>query len=146
MRKFKLKIANTDYWFWVQIHDDLASMVAASRAHDELSGADNGTGEYYHPGVEGVTHRYERVTYKDGEQKDYPNIGIIQLAAGHMSTQIVSHELMHAVLWAFRLKYDTASTGRLKWKMSWREEKLAYMYGDTFSELVRVLHKKGFWS
>lgn len=125
-------------------------MRAAAGAHDiligapqEIRGAGNKRG--YYGRTYGVTHKYKRVTYqKDGSMEPHANNGVIQLAVGHMSTQIVSHELIHAVAWTFKIKYGP-SMGRA-YSNSWREEKLAQIYGDTFSQLTRILHKKGFWS
>lgn len=149
-RKFKLKIITTEYWFWVKIHPDLASLRAAAAEHDGWIGAPmpiRGAGDEsgYYGRTLGVTHKFTRVTYtKHGEQVEYPNIGIIRLAQGHIPPGIIAHELMHAVAWTFKLKYGPNMGAA--YKNGWREEKLARMYGETFREMNLILHKKGFWS
>lgn len=151
MVRFKLKIGHTDYWFWVIVHDDIADLRLASEAHDTLAGAPRsirGAGDEtgYYGRTLGITHRYERVTYdSDGTEHLHSNNGIIRFAKPYLSTEIVSHELMHAVAWTWRLKYGQ-SIGRPYKDGGWRDEMLCHMYSRSFSLLNRLMHKKGLWS
>jgi hypothetical protein len=143
--KFKLKIERTDYWFWVLVYSDLESLRADANKHDQAWGViqqqkGGGEGAGFYNQTLGITHRFERI--KDGQL--YPNIGIIRLAKPHIGTEIISHELLHAVAWAYRLKFNHGNLGR-KYGSLWREEFFCYMYGGTFRKLNLLLYKKGIW-
>lgn len=149
MTRFKLKIGYTDYWFWVIVHDTVEEMRRAADQYDIKSGAVRpirGAGDEtgYFGRALGVTHKYEREIYtKNGLWIEYPNVGVIRLCKPYLSTEIVSHELMHAVAWTWKLKYGH-SIGRA-YKNGWREEMLCHMYGHSFSLLNRLMYKKGLW-
>lgn len=149
MKRFKLHIAKTDQWVWVMVYDTLEEMRAAAASHDDKSGvvqAQKGGGaDGFHSRALGITHRYTRTKYdKDGGKLLLGDIGTIRLTTGYLQTRIVSHELVHAVLWAYRLKFNHGNMGR-NWAPLWREEYYAHMYGDTFNALMKLMYKKGFW-
>lgn len=150
MKRFKLRIAKTDYWVWVLIYDSVAEMRAAGAKHDRDRGivqmqAGGGAGDEFHSRALGITHRYTGRRFDAaGNETAIKQIGIIRLAKGHLSPEIVSHEVIHAALWGYRLKFNHANMGRM-WGPLWREEFYAHMFSGTFAIMNRLLHKKGFW-
>lgn len=149
VKRFKLNIAKTDYWVWVLIYPNVHELRAAAAKYDADRGVvqqqKGGGAGGFHSRALGLMHRSTGKIYAaDGSVTLSKKIGIMRLAEGHLSALIVSHEIVHAVLWAYRLKFNHANMGRM-WGPLWREEFYAHMYGDTFSAMMVKLHKAGYW-
>jgi len=70
--------------------------------------------------------------------------GIIRFVDGHVTTEIVAHELTHAALVIYRM--DINPDVRLGNGCRLREEHLAYITGDLIGAASTVLHDAGLWS
>ena len=70
--------------------------------------------------------------------------GVIRFVTGHVTTEIVAHELTHAALVVYRM--DINPDVRLGNGCRLREEHLAYITGDLIGAASTVLHDAGVWS
>jgi hypothetical protein len=121
-------------WCWVRIHadtDDLAR--AAERLLAECSSGEwAGTLGCFQP-----TPATRKAP--DGSVLEPPNgyAGVLRLADGWITPEIVAHELVHAAVQIYRMNvhYDV----RLGNGCREREEQLAYIYGELYASLASQL-------
>lgn len=150
MKRFKIKSVDSNLWYWVIVYPDLKELIKAANKHDKKCGTspDN-------EGVAGLCHSFTRESFDDKGAfvKRHENIGIIRLAKDRLTTEIVSHEVIHAAFWTYRLEFGTER----EWEGSIEnadfgngcgesEERLAYLYGQYFTVMTRKLYKYGFWN
>jgi len=126
-------------YFHIFIHDDLDDMRAAAKRYSGCSVDDALAVCQPAP----LRIRYDN----DGEPVDVSDQhwgGIVRLVAGHITTEIVAHELTHAALVVYRM--DINPDVRLGNGCRLREEHLAYITGDLIGAASTVLHDAGVWS
>lgn len=118
-------------WWLVRIHDSL----------DELRRA----AARYHPGVdfstcEGCCHAASWVD-DGGRHVRYGKrgyAGVIRLADGRLTGEVVAHELLHAAVATYRM--NVAADVRLGRGVGEREEQLAYIFGDLYAAFEQRFH------
>lgn len=138
-KKFIIKSRDSKYWFWVFVYDQLKVMRKDVVEHDEKTG--QLTDDSYK--VLGVCEPYERLSIEaDGSETRYGNIGIIRLSKKYLSTEIVTHEVLHAAIWNYRIEHKVANFGK---ENSDKEEELVHLFGQLFASMNRKLHDKEFW-
>ncbi|WP_409463592.1 hypothetical protein [Amycolatopsis sp. GA6-003] len=123
-------------WCWVVVHPDLDHFRAAAIRTAPWHGT-----AYW----DGCLGCFQPVAYRerhDGEAwvGRWPAngyAGILRLAEGHVSPEIVAHELVHASAQIYRMNVDRDV--RLGDDCGEREEQLAYIYGELFASLPRDL-------
>lgn len=135
MRKaFKIKSMRYPQWFWVYVYDDIKELRKASTNFDEMAGFDNG--DYKH--ILGICQGYKRLIEKNNHDKVHNNIGIIRLARKHLSPLVVSHEVLHASIHTYRFHHKVLNLGK---NVEDKEEELAHIYGELFSQMTKKLDK-----
>lgn len=70
--------------------------------------------------------------------------GMVRLSQGHITTEIVAHEMTHAALVIYRM--DVKPDVRLGNDCRMREETLAYIVGDLIASATNALYQRGLWS
>lgn len=118
-------------WIQVRIHPDVNHLRAAAHRTDPRlgqAGWDECHGCFQPHGVRAV-----------GEIHDPPNgyAGILRLADGWITSEIVAHELVHAALQVYRM--NVKADVRLGNGCRVREEQLAYIYGELFADMETKL-------
>lgn len=87
-RKFKVYVYET-------LEDMYKSANAWSRRRSETD---------LEPNYHAITHSFNRIEIdEDGQEVSYPNVGIIRLAKGYLSSYIIAHEIAHATLNIYQL-------------------------------------------
>jgi len=66
--------------------------------------------------------------------------GTLRLAEGHVTSEIVAHELVHAALQIYRMNVTTEV--RLGRQCASREESLAYIYGELYASFEEAYHRR----
>lgn len=127
-------------WFNLAVHPTVEQLRAAATAYRPHSDFGKTLG-CCHPAP-------VRAVVVDGElvEKPYVNgwAGVIRLAATHVDTEIVAHEITHAALVVYRM--DVCTDVRLGVGARDREETLAYIAGDLMGAAATALHELGVWS
>jgi len=150
-KKFKIKGLGTDLYFWVYVYDNIKDLRKDAVKHGGEEVAEDTEGGK----LMGIVHPYEKF-YIDPEGKEPDerdnNIGIIRLSKKHLSTLLVSHEVIHAAMWYYRLylgtdRMDGSSTNNADFgpQNSINEENFAHIYGQLFRSMTRKLYKHGYW-
>lgn len=85
-----------------------------------------------------------------GRYRGGRRIGVILLNRPHLSTNVVSHEVVHAAMTYYRETGRPLRTDR--WRPSNfgpacgpREERFAYIYGSLLRNMTNKLYDKGLW-
>lgn len=121
-------------WCLVRVHDALDQLRDAAHRLRPERGRE-GWDDCY-----GCFHPTWHWTNSDTGQREYsPNgyAGLIRLAEGHVNTEIVSHELVHAAAQIYRMNVHPYI--RLGKQCADREESFAYIYGELFCDLITKL-------
>lgn len=137
-------------YFEVRIFADEAAM----REHYRRSSVLSRTGEHDREGwledaAALTAPRSVCLIERDGTERWHPCIGIILLPLGHVTTRVVSHELVHAALTYYRERRwrggqpGVANFGEA---VTWREEALGHIYCEFMVEMSNALHDRGLWS
>jgi hypothetical protein len=137
MRSFTI---STDYtsprrWCWVRIHDTVEDLRAAKTKLNPVS-AD--------PTVDAETWAcWQPTSYEVDEDsaKVWPSngyAGLVRLAEGHITSEIVAHELVHAAAAIYRM--NVAPSIRLGKDVGIREEEFAYICGELYSSFEEGWH------
>ncbi|MFD8496330.1 hypothetical protein [Amycolatopsis sp. NPDC059657] len=118
-------------WCWVRIHPDEAHFAAAAKRlapwHDEPGWWDGCLGCFQPTGW---------IEHDDGAI-EYPRngfAGTLRLIDGHVTSEIVAHELVHAAVQIYRM--NVKRDVRLSRDCGQREEELAYIYGELYGSLM----------
>lgn len=120
-------------WCWVVVHPDLEHFRAAA----------NRTAPHHGVGFwEGCLGCFQPVSYRErhvngewiGRWPANGYAGALRLAEGHVTSEIVAHELMHAALAVYRM--NVRGDVRLGEDCGEREEQLAYIYGELCGSLM----------
>jgi hypothetical protein len=143
--KFKIKSQATDFFFYVVIYDDIDSMRKDIVWFDRLTGKKEPDPE---KDVLGVCQPFIKIrVLANGEEANLKNIGIIRLCKDFIGTEIISHEILHAAIWQYRIEYGTerpdgsienADFGN---NCSQDEENFCHLYGQLFSNFVKKMYR-----
>jgi hypothetical protein len=120
-------------WWIVRIHDTVEKLRAAATGYapgvdfTECYGCCHAAGWIDHTG----TRRHGLRGYA----------GIIRLADGYVTAEIVTHELVHAAVATYRMQ--VREDVRLGRTVGQCEEALAYIYGELFAAFETKLHSGG---
>jgi hypothetical protein len=112
-------------WLRVRIHPTVEHLQHAAWQHRPEGG------KGYWDGCVGCFHP----SIPTGEDQTYA--GLLRLAEGHITPEIVAHELLHAACTVYRMR--VCSDIRLGTGARGREEALAYIYGELFADF----HQRG---
>jgi hypothetical protein len=116
-------------WIRVVVHPDVADMHRLARRRSPWSPPEDETRGMFQPAP--VREWY------DAELKEWVRrwpasyAGIMRLARGWVTSEIVAHELMHAACAIYRM--SVCALIRLEDDCGRREESLAYIYGQLFA-------------
>lgn len=154
----QFKIA-TDYtppmrWFWVRIYDSQESLRRVANRWVTWTG---GKGTEYDDClgcVQEVVPRIPEEVASDDQDAVPPDLlawpdsgfaGVIRLAADHLTTEIISHEVTHAAVTVFRMniRQRPILEGMLDPERP-NEEALAYAVGQLTEEMHFELHYFGY--
>lgn len=114
-------------WCTVRIHDTLDDLRNAAHKLRSERGR-SGWNDCY-----GCFHPTWHWTNEDTGRREYSAngyAGLIRLATGHVTAEIVAHELVHAALQIYRM--NVHQDVRIGKGCGGREEDLAYIYGELF--------------
>lgn len=114
-------------WCTVRIHDSLDDLRDAAhklRPERGRTGWDDCYG-CFHP-----TYHYFNPDTRRRRYSVHGYAGLIRLANGHVTAEIVAHELVHAAVQIYRMNIHPDV--RLGANCAGREESLAYIYGELF--------------
>jgi hypothetical protein len=117
-------------WIWVRVHPTQAHMAEAAYRMAPYHGRD------FHKQALGCfqgTPTFERwdEDRKRWQVRHRPCAGTLRLVDGHVTSEIVAHELIHAACQVYR--GNVARSIRLEQDCGPREEQLAYIYGELFA-------------
>jgi hypothetical protein len=123
-------------WVRVRVHPDPEHLVAAALRVKPWERARDWEGCL---GCFQPVARRERFTNGRWETR-WPGgyAGILRLARGHITAEIVAHELVHAACQVYRM--NVARSIRLESDCGRREEQLAYLYGQLYADMEKGLH------
>lgn len=143
-QRFIIRSQGSRFWFWVFVYEELKDLRVDANTFGYAKN------EEYSDCV-GICQPYTRqVIGKNGEgDRLHANIGIIRLCREYSSTFTVSHEVMHAAFWLYRLeiaKKKTPGNANFGNEVSPREEAFAYLYGHLFRDMTRQMYKYKHWS
>jgi hypothetical protein len=128
-------------WFWVFVYENVEDLREAATNYEK----GRGTNKVYEDCL-GICHPYERVIIEKGKSEvRHDNAGIIRLSRGYLSTEIVSHEALHAAFWIYRLDFGNKENANFGKNCSQKEENLCHIYGQLFTNMTGKLYKHGFW-
>lgn len=126
-------------WFRLVVHDTLVELREAAHRFRPEYGADWWTecAGCFHPAP--LRRRYD----KDGteHQIDTGYSGTLRFSAELVTTEIVTHEVLHAALCAYRM--DVTTYVNLGNGIGRREETLAYIHGDLCRATSDALRRFG---
>jgi hypothetical protein len=115
-------------WWLIRVHDTLDQLRAAAAR--------------YHPGADfsecwaccqTAAYRTNGRIVQYGGARGYT--GVLRFAATHLTTEVVTHELLHAAVGTLRaLGFPDVRLGR---HVTDREEQLAYVYGELYADFER---------
>lgn len=140
----------SDFYFWVYVYPTVTQMRKDIKKYDAKCGAKQPDSS----DALGVVNSYVRelVSSKGKVSKRKKDIGIIRLAKRYVSTVVVSHEVVHAAMWNFRIAFgiehewegsvENACFGN---NCSPTEEDFAYLYCQLFSDMTRKLYDNKIW-
>lgn len=120
-------------WCWVRVHDTVEQLrTAAQRLNPRVAHDRNGDGWQ---GCYGVFQPSPSWHNDAGETWWHPNgyAGTIRVAKGHVTAEIVAHELVHAATQIYRM--NVRRRVQLGTETGQREEDLAYIYGELSAAL-----------
>ncbi|WP_432845985.1 hypothetical protein ACQPXB_35930 [Amycolatopsis sp. CA-161197] len=120
-------------WCWVRIHPDLDDFRAAAQRTAPWHGAG------YWDGCLGC---FQPVSYRErfvdghwvGRWPANGYAGVLRLIDGHVTSEIVAHELVHAAAQIYRM--NVRSDVRLGSDCGEHEEQFAYLYGELHGSLM----------
>jgi hypothetical protein len=124
----------TRRWVQVRIHPDAEHLERAAYRTSPARGRDWWTGS------RGCFHTARFKGGEDGWPIWPPSgyAGILRLALGWITEEIVAHELVHAALQVYRM--NVKADVRLSNGCGQREEQLAYIYGELAADMRRHLN------
>lgn len=145
MIQFRIKAREFKPYFKVIVYDNLKEMRKAADKFCKKTGAEHEDNSK----ILGVCHCFIRVAIgSDGSEKTNNFAGIIRLTKNYLGTEIVSHELIHAGLWIYRLELGTEdpndgsiSNANFKDGCNEQEEDFAHIYGRLFGNFVSKMYK-----
>lgn len=122
-------------WCWVRIHDTVEDLRAAKTKLNPASAdptVDAETWACWQPTCYGKNEDGNPVWPSNGYA------GLIRLAEGHITAEIVAHELVHAAAAIYRM--NVAPSIRLGKDIGIREEDFAYIYGEVYASFETQWH------
>jgi len=121
-------------WCQVRVHDTVEDLRrAAHRLRPD-------TGAAWWDECYGCFHPTWHWTDSETGRRVYsPNgyAGLIRLAEGHISFEVIAHELVHAAAQIYRM--NVHSDIRLGGNCASREESFAYIHGELMNDLIEKL-------
>lgn len=129
-------------WITVTIHPDFAHMRAAgARRSGESSLSLATAGALFQPAP--MRQRCIGGVWVDSAPTG--NVGLMRLVSGHITTEVVAHECVHAALAIYRRDiHNPVTIGDLGDDDT--EECLAYIVGDLIRGLTNQLHDHDAWT
>lgn len=115
-------------WVRVYVYDDLSEMREAAARFSVSGGSFDDAA--------GVTHLYSNA---DGTEV----LPIIRLHRGHLGTEVISHEMVHAASAIYGATLGPHARARAHFTHYC--EPFAYLYGELLKRLVRALHEHGYY-
>lgn len=123
----------------IVVHDTTDEM---RRAATRYRGEDFGNaGGMFHP-ADTVIVRYPDGTWQDAADRHYA--GVLRLSREFVSTEVVTHECIHAAATIYRM--DVMTKIVLGNGCGEREETFAYIAGHLTARVCNALHDAGVWS
>lgn len=116
-------------WIRVVVHPDVPDLHRLARRRSPWSPPDPGCRGIFQPAV--WRERYDPETKAWVRRWPASYVGILRLARGWVTSEIVAHELMHAACAIYRA--SVCHRIRLEDDCGRREESLAYIYGQLFA-------------
>lgn len=137
----KTELTGVDREIEVIVYDKVEHMRRSSRAHDKRwSGGRMPEGGY--ESALAVTHGYTRVhVADDGTETPHALAATLRLVRGHLSPEIVSHEVAHLAqhLYGLDLYESQGLEGRDHWDAG--NEVFAYLYGGLYATVMDIVSK-----
>lgn len=121
-------------WCLVRVHDTVEQLRAAAHRTAPWHGQDwwDGCVGCFQPSP-------VRMDAETGAVIDGAYAGILRLAEGWVSAEIVAHELVHAALTVYRM--NVSADVRLGDGCRRREEQFAYIYGQLYASFEAKFHQ-----
>ncbi|MER5608366.1 hypothetical protein AB0F93_00220 [Micromonospora tulbaghiae] len=117
-------------WWWVVVHPGVEELRAAGDAWLRRQGAYADLSD-----AVGLCQPVGWMEYEESpRERHYPAsgyAGVVRLAVGEVTAEIVAHELVHAAVATYRM--NVRPDVRLGVQCGGREEDLAYLYGELFA-------------
>lgn len=126
--------------FKVYVYPDLESLYAATdrwfKKRSEKPDKHN-----YHA----ITHSYNTINIDaDGEETNYPTVGIIRLCKGYLYSYIIAHEIAHATLNVYQLDC-LEETDPVLDHIDPGNEKFCHILSELEHNIVSKLNRGGFY-
>lgn len=131
-QKIMIRSKDVNFYFWALIYDDLELLRSQALHFEKERGNDLSP---YVDGLYSVFH-----TQSDQEE----NIGIIRFHKKYLTSEITSHEILHAALYQYRRERSgvfgigSANFGRGGGK---QEERLCTLFGELYESFVEPVLK-----
>lgn len=138
VKKFKLRVPGQKKYFIVLVYDTVKSLRLGIDKFHRKTGEDE-----YSEGTFGVCHSYRKVkTYEDGREEEIDEIGTIRLAEKHLSSSVVSHELVHAAIHQYTLGKENRN---MNLEDMANEDVFAHIYSDLFRKMTLAMYRHKLW-
>lgn len=129
----------------VHLYDDLGSMRRAAMSFGKRIGEKIERGHFN--GALAVTHGFRRyhVDADQGREVEMPDAAVLRLVRGHLTPEIVAHEVAHLAQWLYRI--DTLETwgdddDKALDHFSSDNEPFCYMLGGLFATVWDMLKEE----
>lgn len=124
----------------VMLYDTLGQMRAATHRWNKVTGED---GRMDHSLA--VCQSFSRIrVYKNGSEKELPNVLIVRFVRGHLSPEIVAHEVTHAASHLYGIDYlpmlGVSEVAKDHFQAD--NEDFAYIVGNLFSAFWKLLENE----
>ena len=122
-------------WWRAVVHDSAMDLHAAAQRYNPKPAGETWDNVY------GVHQPFGTYINRETNERRYPRngfAGVIRFVAGHVTPEVVAHELVHAALWCYRMNHKRDV--RLGTDCGPREEDLAYIYGELYASFETEWH------
>lgn len=126
--------------FKVYVYPSLEAMYKATDRWNKVRG-DKPVKHNYHA----ITHSYNKIDIdKHGNEINYPNVGIIRLCKGYLSSYIIAHEITHATLNIYKLDC-VEETDNVLDHIKPSNETFCHILSELEHNIVSKLHRTGIY-